>query len=391
MSFDQINDRRGTNCSKWDLMEPAFGVPAKDGLAMWIADMDFKAPPFLQDAMRDLLERGDYGYFCGLEKFTDAIQWWMKERHGWSVDADTMFTTYGLGNGIAIALQALTEPGDEIIIFTPVYHEFAIKIGKTGRVVKELPLEQDEDGLYRMDFERYESLLSGRERLVLFSSPHNPAGRVWTQDELSALAAFCIKHDLLLISDEIHMDLTFAGQTHLPMAVAAPEIADRLVMTTSASKSFNIAGTRTGTVSIPDPKLRARFEGFFRKLDMQPNLMGVRLTQAAYTPDGAAWIDDLTAYIEENARVFKDGIDAIPGLSAMPMQGTYLSWVDFSATGMARAEFSDRVAQKARIAATPGHTLGTGGEAFLRFNLGTQRARVIEAVARMQDAFSDLQ
>ncbi|MEL6510274.1 MAG: MalY/PatB family protein [Pseudomonadota bacterium] len=391
MSFDQKIDRRGTDCSKWDMMEPLFGVPAEDGLAMWVADMDFKAPPFIQDAMKGLLDTGDYGYFCGLEKFTQAIQWWMKERHQWDVDPEAMFTTYGLGNGIAITLQALTEPGDEIITFTPVYHEFANKIGKTGRVVKELPLVTDETGLYRMDFERYETMLSGRERLVMLCSPHNPAGRVWTAEELKELAAFCIKHDLLLISDEIHMDLTYSGQQHVPMPVAAPEVVDRLVITTSASKSFNIAGSRTGTVSIPCPKLRARFEAFFRGLDMQPNLMGVRLTQAAYSPAGAAWLDTLKPYLEQNYQLFKDGIDAIPGLGAMPMQGTYLAWVDFARTGMDRSEFSSRVAEKARIAATPGHTLGTGGETFLRFNLGTQRANVEEAVSRLQAAFADLQ
>lgn len=391
MSFDSPTDRRGTDCSKWDMMESAFGVSPEDGLAMWIADMDFPAPQVVQDAMQALLERGDYGYFCGLESFHDAISWWMRERHDWQVDAEAMFTTYGLGNGIAITLLALTEPKDEIITFTPVYHEFARKIEKTGRVVKEMPLVRDSEGLYRMDFEQYETLLSGREKLVIFCSPHNPAGRVWTADEHAALAAFCEKHNLLLISDEIHMDLTFAGHKHLPMPVAVPGIVERLVMTTSASKSFNIAGARTGTVSIPCPKLRARFEAFFRRLDMQPNLLGVHLTRAAYSPAGAAWIDELTPYLEDNYHAFKAGVDQIPGLSVMPMQGTYLSWVDFSGTGMERPEFSARVAERARIAATPGHTLGTGGESFLRFNLGTQRARVDEAISRLQDAFSDLQ
>ncbi|MEM8579809.1 MAG: PatB family C-S lyase [Pseudomonadota bacterium] len=391
MSFDTPKDRRGTDCSKWDLMEPAFGVPSADGLAMWIADMDFAPGDFLQRAMQDLIKRADYGYFCGLESYSDAICWWMQERHGWALDPDAIFTTYGLGNGIAITLNALTEPGDEIIIFTPVYHEFAKKIGKTRRVVKELPLVQDEAGFYRMDFAAYEEMLSGKERLVMFCSPHNPAGRVWEQSELSALAGFCRKHDLLLISDEIHMDLTFRDQTHIPMTVAAPEITDRLVMTTSASKTFNIAGGRTGAVSLPDPALRARFEQFFRGLDMQPNLMGVALTRAAYTPEGAEWVDELTTYLEGNYRLFKEGLDAIPGAELMPMQSTYLSWADFSGTGMARTEFSDRVAKQARIAATPGHTLGTGGENFLRFNLGTQRARVEEAVERLHAAFSDLQ
>lgn len=391
VEFDELIDRRGTGSSKWDLMGPGLGVTAEDGLAMWIADMDFRAPEFLQQAVRGLIETANYGYFCDLESYTDAVRWWMQERHGWTLEADAIFTTYGLGNGIAITLQALTEPGDEIIIFTPVYHEFTVKIGKTGRVVKELPLVQDEAGYYRMDFEAYEGMLSGRERLVMFCSPHNPAGRVWTQAELTELAGFCQRHDLLLISDEIHQDLTFSGQKHLPMPNAAPEVLDRLVTTTSASKTFNIAGSRVGCVSIPDPALRERFRKTFRALDMNPNVLGVALTRAAYTPEGAAWVDRLTPYLEENYRVFKRGVDAIPGLSVMPMQSTYLSWVDFAGTGMPRSEFAERVRARARIAATPGHTLGTGGESFLRFNLGTPRARIEDAVGRLQEAFSDLQ
>lgn len=390
MTFDTQIDRRGTNCSKWDLMDSAFGVSPQDGLAMWIADMDFAAPPFLQTAVQGLLDRANYGYFCGLESYEDAVIEWMRTRHNWALEREWMFTTYGLGNGIAITLNALTNPGDEVIIFSPVYHEFAAKIGKTGRVVKELPLVL-RDGIYTMDFEAYADMLTGREVMVIACSPHNPAGRVWTQTELTALATFCEAHDLLLISDEIHADLTFAGHTHLPMHLAAPQIADRLIMMTSASKTFNIAGSRTGCVSIPDPALRDRFRSFFRGLEIQPNVLGVALTQAAYSPEGAAWCDELCAYLEGNAQLFLDGVNAIPGLSGMPMQGTYLSWVDFSATGMDRAEIRDRVYGKARIAATPGHTLGAGGEHYLRFNLGTDRARVQEAVARLTDAFSDLQ
>ncbi|MDD9717310.1 PatB family C-S lyase [Dinoroseobacter sp. PD6] len=390
MTFDTEIDRRNTDCIKWDKMESAFGVSPEDGLAMWIADMDFPPGPFLQEAMQGLLTRADYGYFCGLESYEDAIIGWMRDRHGWTVEREWMFTTYGLGNGIAITLNALTAPGDEVIIFSPVYHEFAAKITKTGRVVKELPLAIV-DGVYTMDFDAYAGMLSGRETMVIACSPHNPAGRVWTQEELTALADFCQRHDLLLISDEIHADLTFAGHTHIPMHVAAPQIADRLVMTTSASKTFNIAGGRTGCVTIPDPDLRARFHRFFNTLDMQPNLLGVALTRAAYSPAGAAWCDALCTYLEGNAAVFNDGVNAIPGLSAMPMQGTYLAWVDFAGTGMERPEFSERVYGTARIAATPGHTLGKGGESCLRFNVGMPRARVREAVDRLADAFADLQ
>ena len=388
--FDTPIDRRGTDSSKWDLMEPTFGVSPDDGLAMWVADMDFAAPDFLQAATRGLLEKANYGYFAGYEDYLAAVQWWMRTRHGWEADPSWMFTTYGLGNGIAMAIQTFTDPGDHVAIFTPVYHEFANKIGKTGRAVTELPLSI-KDGVYTLDFDRFETVMTGREKMILMSSPHNPAGRVWTEGELTALAAFCDRHDLILVSDEIHADLTFPGQTHLPMHVAAPQITNRLIMMTSASKTFNIAGSRTGCVTIPDPDLRARFGAFHRSLDMSPNLLGIVLTKAAYSPAGAAWVDQLMPYIEGNCRLFHEGIAPIPGVTAMQMQSTYLAWVDFSGTGMARDEIQDRIFNKARIAATPGHTLGTGGEYCMRFNLGTQRAQVSAAIARLQDAFGDLQ
>lgn len=390
MSFDTPIDRRGTHSTKWDMMEPLFKVPAKDGLAMWIADMDFSAPEFLQQGVQQMMENANYGYFCGLEDYHDAVCDWMQTRHGWQVRPEWQFSTFGLGHGIAMCLNGLTEPGDEIAIFTPVYHEFAAKISKTGRVVKELPLIV-EDGVYRMDFDHYESLMSGRETMMMLCSPHNPAGRIWTQSELEALAEFARRHDLLVISDEIHADLTFSGHTHLPTHKAVPDLANRLICMTSASKTFNIAGARLGCVTIPDATLRARFAAFFNRFDLSPNLLGVSLTQAAYSAQGAAWVDELTAYLEGNYHVFRDGLEPVPGLKLMPMQGTYLAWVDFSGTGMERAEIHERVYTRARIAATPGHTLGSGGEHCLRFNLGTQRTQINEAVERLHTAFDDLQ
>lgn len=391
MSFDEIIDRHGTKSSKWDLMEPVFGVPAKDGLAMWVADMDFRAPEFLQDAVRGMIDKANYGYFCGIDSLYEAVCWWMKTRHGWDIDPDWITTTYGLGNGIAMALQTFTAPGDTVVTFTPVYHEFEVKIAKTGRVNLQLPLHRQADGTYGLDFDAYESQMTGREKMLIISSPHNPAGRVWTGDELRQIAEFCIRHDLLLISDEIHCDLVLPGYRHVPMHVAAPQIEDRLIMMTSASKTFNIAGARLGCVILPDPGLRARFQAFHKSLDMSPNLLGVELTRAAYCEAGAVWVDELTGYLAGNAGLFEARLSAIPGLTAMPMQSTYLAWVDFTDTGMGRDEIHQRVYRQARIAATPGHTLGKGGENFLRFNLAMPRAHVEQACARLDEAFSDLQ
>ncbi|MEP2782922.1 MAG: PatB family C-S lyase [Pseudoruegeria sp.] len=389
-SFDTVIDRRGTNSAKWDGMEAAFGVPPENGLAMWIADMDFAAPEFLQSALRKQIDIANYGYFSGMPAYYDAVANWMETRHGWKADPEWMFTTFGLGHGIAMTIQCFTDVTDHIAVFSPVYHEFGVKVKKTRRTLTELPLVQ-RDGLYEMDFAAYEGLMTGKERMILVSSPHNPAGRVWTQQELTDLAAFCIKHDLLIVSDEIHHDLVFPGHKHIPMPIAAPEIKDRLIMTTSGSKTFNIAGARTGCVSIPDSELRKAFAAFHRSFDISPNLFGVLLTKAAYSDDGAQWVDELCAYLAANAALLTEGLAAIPGIAPMPMQSTYLSWVDFAGTGMDRAEIHSRIYKSAEIAATPGHTLGIGGESFMRFNIGTPRVNVQEAVDRLQTAFSDLQ
>ena len=390
MGFDQIIDRRGSNSTKWDLMEAATGVGAEDAIAMWVADMDFAAPDFLQEAVQGLLDKANYGYFTGEADMKQAVAWWMRERNGWAADTDAMFSTYGLGNGIGMCLQAYTEPGDEVIIFTPVYHEFTNKINKGRRVVKESPL-LIRDGVYHMDLDALEASLSGRERVVLFCSPHNPAGRVWSREELQALAGFCTRHDLLLISDEIHHDLVYPGQKHIPMAVAAPDVSDRLIMLSSASKTFNIAGSRLGTVTIPDEGLRARFAAIYRALDVSPNLLGVVLTQAAYSPRGAEWVDALMRYLDTNQQLFRDAVADIPGLSAMPMQSTYLAWVDFANTGMSMDEVTARIKQGARLAPSMGVEFGTGGAQCLRFNLAMPKARLTEAADRLRAAFSDLQ
>ena len=389
--FDRLIDRRGTNCAKWDAMQKAYGVDPVDGIPMWVADMDFSAADVLQEAVQQLLEKANYGYFTGEAEMKTAVAWWMETRHGWSPDPRHMFSTAGLGNAIALCLQTYSDPGDEIIIFTPVYHEFTNKIVNAGRTVKESPLLRDADGMYRMDLETLETAMKGREKIVLFCSPHNPAGRVWSVEEQQALAAFCIKHDLILVSDEIHHDLVFPGATHVPMPIAAPEIIERLIMLTSSSKTFNTAGSRLGTVTIPGVDLRARFADALKALNLSPNLLGYVLTRAAYTQRGADWVDALVGYLDRNRVTFLEAIRQIPGLRAMPMQATYLAWVDFTDTGMDMSEVLRRVKSDARIAPSVGAEFGSGGESFLRFNIATPRARLSEAAALLQDAFSDLQ
>ena len=390
MGFDEVMDRFDRGTAKWDGMKLVTGVDAPDGLPMWIADMDFAPAEILQRTVQDLHDKGAYGYFVGQGDYHKSVAWWMRERHGWEVSMPSILSTYGLGNAIAMCLHTYTQPGDEVIIFTPVYLEFSQNIRRGGRVVRESPLVV-EDGVYRMDLAALENSLTGREKVVLFCSPHNPAGRVWSVEEQKELADFCARHDLLLIVDEIHHDLVYSDHKHVPFAVAAPDSVDRLVMLTAASKTFNIAGTRIGNVIVPDRDLRAPFENFLKALDIKPNLFGLRMAQAVYSPEGAVWVDALVAYIEENSRILSDGLSKIPGVSVMPMQATYLSWVDFTNTGMEMEEVVQRVKGDAKIAPSVGAEFGVGGATYLRFNIGTQRARIKDAIARMHAAFSDLQ
>ncbi|MBK4214751.1 pyridoxal phosphate-dependent aminotransferase [Paracoccus caeni] len=389
--FDEIIDRIGTYCDKWDEMERVYGVsPAEGGLAMWVADMDFRPPAAVQKAVEAAAAHGVYGYPGSNRPYLDAIKWWMANRHGWQIETDWILTCAGLVNGVSMAIDAYTQPGDGVIVMSPVYHAFARVIRASHRELVELPLAI-RDGSYQMDWPEWERQLTGREKMLILCSPHNPGGRVWTKAELREVADFCTRHDLILISDDIHCDLVYPGHRHHMIATIAPEIADRLVTLTAATKTFNIAGAHIGNAIIADPELRAKFKGALMARGVSVGMLGMDMVAAAYSPEGAAWVDQLVAYLDGNRRLFDDGINAIPGLRSMPLESTYLSWVDFSGTGMSPAEFTARVEKTALIAANHGKTFGLGGEDYLRFNIATPRARVADAVSRLQKAFADLQ
>jgi cysteine-S-conjugate beta-lyase len=389
MSFDDIIDRRGTHCVKWDMMEQLYGVANDTGLAMWVADMDFRPPQVILDAVQSQVDHGIFGYFGDDSAYRAAIQWWMQNRHGWEIDTSHIFTTHGLVNGTAMCVDTFTQPGDGVILFTPVYHAFAKVIKANNRRVVECPLNMV-DGRYEMDFEAYDAQMDGTARMIVLCSPHNPGGRVWNQSELAAVAAFAKRHDLILVSDEIHHDLVMPGHTHIPMA-HINGVEDRLIMMTASTKTFNIAGGHVGNVIIADPDLRMKFAKRMMALGLSPNSFGLFMATAAYSPEGAAWVDELVTYLDDNRKIFDAGINAIPGLASMPLQATYLSWVDFSGTGMNRDEFTARVEKDASIAANHGPTFGAGGDSWLRFNIATPRARVQDAVERLTRAFGDLQ
>lgn len=390
MNFDDVIDRRGTGSSKWDMMESIYGVSADDGIAMWVADMDFRSPDVITRRLATEVDRGMFGYTNVDTEYRASICWWMQNRHNWSIQPEWIFTTTGLVNAVGLCLDVYTQPGDEIVLFTPVYHAFAKAIRAAGRKVRELPLKR-RDGRFEMEFESYDSMLSGSEKMVILCSPHNPGGTVWKRDELIALGDFAKRHDLMLVSDEIHHDLVFSGHKHIPMAIADPSITDRLLMLTAPSKTFNVAGLHTGNVIIPDAKLRQQFGTRLNQLSLAGNSLGQIALLSAYSPEGAMWVDQLMSYLDGNRRIFDETINSIPGLSSMHLQATYLSWVDFSATGMSPREFLDRVEKGAKIAVNHGETFGLGGEHCVRFNIATCRSRIEDACGRLKDAFADLQ
>ncbi|SLN17129.1 Cystathionine beta-lyase PatB [Aquimixticola soesokkakensis] len=387
--FDDVIPRRGTHSAKWDMMEAIYGVSPEEGIAMWVADMDFRPPACVQQAVENMAAHGVYGYFGDETAYLDAIRWWMKNRHGWEVARGDIFTTHGLVNGTAICVDAFTKEGDGVVLMTPVYHAFSRVIKAAGRQVVECELAL-KNGRYELDIAAWDAQMDGSQTMLILCSPHNPGGRVWRRDELEEVAAFAKRHDLFLVSDEIHHDLVFAGAHHTPMALIEG-IADRLVMMTATTKTFNIAGTHSGNVIIADPTLRQRFAQRMAALGLSPNSFGLFMAEAAYSPEGAQWVDELMAYLAENKRIFEEGLARIPGVKVMPLEATYLAWVDFAATGMTSGEVAKRIQEDAGIAANHGATFGKGGESFMRFNLATPRSLVEAAVARLQAAFGDLQ
>ncbi|MGB3278608.1 MAG: aminotransferase class I/II-fold pyridoxal phosphate-dependent enzyme, partial [Pseudorhodobacter sp.] len=329
MNFDENINRVGTHSTKWDKMERLFGVSPTDGLSMWTADSDYPTAACVIDAVRRAADHGVFGYSWEYPEYLEAIQWWMKTRHNWSVDTDWILTCQGLGNGVALAIDVWSEPGDGVLIFSPVYHEFANKIRKAGRRVVECPLAREGDR-YELDLEDAQRRLDGSEKILIWCSPQNPSGRVWTRDELRAVAEFAARNNLILVADEIHHDLVYPGNQFVPMDVAAPEHRDRTVTMVAASKTFNIAGQRTGNMIIPDAALRGAMAKRLATLDYSPSALGLHMITAAYSPAGAEWVDAQIAHLEGNRKLFDEGVNAIPGVRSLPLQSTYLAWVDFS-------------------------------------------------------------
>jgi len=386
--FDTVIDRRGTHCEKWDGMEDRYGVSPADGLAMWVADMEFQPPPEVNEAVRQSAEHGIHGYPGGLGFYHEAIVNWMELRHSWNIEPHWITTTHGVVNAVNLLIQAICQPGDKVIVQPPVYYPFFGAITGNGCEVIHNQLVQY-DGRYRMDLEELDHQVDSTTRMLILCSPHNPGGRVWSRSELLDLAEFCLEHDILIVSDEIHHDLVYEGHTHTPLATLGPEVARRTITCTSASKTFNLAGTMTGNVIISDDSLRRRFQTQVKRCGLHgANRFGPLMAAAAYN-HGLPWLKELLAYLQGNRDRLDDVVrHNLPGVVSMPLEGTYLAWLDFWGTGLPMEEIIRRIQEDAHLALNHGPTFGPGGDKRMRLNFACPRSMLEEALERLVKSFS---
>jgi cysteine-S-conjugate beta-lyase len=388
--FDRVIDRRGTHASKWDNMAKLSGIDAPDAIPMWVADMDFAAPPGVTEALAAENRRAVHGYYADTGTWAAALAGWMARRHNLKVDPAWVSPTPGVVSGLGLILQAVTAPGDEVVVFPPAYHAFRRIILANERRILDAQLVEA-NGRYAMDLDALRAKVRPRTKVVFFCSPHNPGGTVWSPEEIRALAAFCAEHDLILVSDEIHCDLVFPGARHTPTITAAPEIADRLITCVAATKTFNLAGAHVGACFTSNAALKRGIDARVMACGLGSyNSFGMIATEAAWRT-GEAWLDALLPYLAKNRDLLDARIEAAaPGARSMRLASTYLGWVDFSGTGLAAEDVAGRVKNRARIFASPGQQFGPGGETWLRFNFATPRSILEDALDRLDDAFKDL-
>jgi cystathionine beta-lyase len=388
--FDRVIERRGTHAAKWDMTAKLSGITAADAIPMWVADMDFAAPPGVTQALAAAVDRAVHGYYADTGTWAAALTDWLAMRHGVSIKPEWVSPTPGVVSGLGLILQAVSEPGDDVVVFPPAYHAFRKIIVANQRRILDAQLVQRQ-GRYAMDLEALGAMLTPRTKVVFFCSPHNPGGTVWSVEEIRALAAFCAEHNLILVSDEIHCDLILDGMKHTPTMNAAPEIADRLITCVAATKTFNLAGAHVGACVTPNAALKRKLDARIAASGLGSyNSFGMLATEAAWRT-GEAWLNELLPYLRGNRDLFDTRIEAAaPGARSMRLDATYLAWVDFSATGLSAEDVAKRVSGSARIFASPGSQFGPGGDTWLRFNFATPRSILNEALDRLDDAFGDL-
>jgi cystathionine beta-lyase len=393
--FDQLIDRRDSNCVKYDKLNELFG--RDDLLPMWVADMDFATPPFVIDAVRRRCDHPIFGYTCRGREWSDAIIAWQQERYGWTIEEEWLSFTPGIVSGIAISIHCFTQPGDGVLIQTPVYHPYIHVPRNNGRevVMSDLILPSADEtkpsapaSSMQIDWERFERDAQAC-KLFLLCHPHNPGGRVWTREELVRMAEICARHEVLVISDEIHADLTLPGHLHIPFASVSEEAAQNSITLASPSKAFNMPGLTSSYGITPNPEVRQRFHTFLDNCELNLGHLFVGETIAAAYGNGTEWLDQCLAYIEGNIDFVEQTLrERMPDIGMIRPDASYLIYLDCRRLGITQEEINSLFTEGAHLALNDGSSFGAAGTCFMRLNIASPRAVVAEALDRLSTALS---
>lgn len=384
--FDEVIERRGTDSVKWDGVKNVWG--RDDLLAMWVADMDFRTPPFVMDALRRRLEHEVLGYTFACEEWYTSICSWLHRRHRWEVTRDMLTFVPGIVRGQALALLCFTEPGDKVMVMTPVYHPFFLVTERLGRKPVYSPLDL-RDGHYHIDFERFSQDIRGC-RVLILCNPHNPGGRVWTVEELRRIADICQANGTMVISDEIHADLTLSPYKHHPFATVSEAAARNSLTFMAPSKAFNMPGLGSSYAITVDETIRSRFQAFMEAGEFcEGHLLAYIGTAAAYT-QGEAWLEQMLGYVQANIDFTENYLkEHIPGISMIRPQASYLIFLDCRGLGLPQEELARLFAEKARLALNDGSMFGKPGEGFMRLNVGCPRSVLQKALQQLSAAVEE--
>jgi cystathionine beta-lyase len=382
--FNSVVDRRNTDSLKWDFAEKLFCVEGI--LPMWVADMDFLSPAPVIEALRKRADHGIFGYSVLMPSCFEALKGWMRRRHDWDIEEEWVVFSPGVVPALHMLVRAFARPGDQVIVQTPAYPPFFRAIESNGCQVVDNPLRLDGEQ-YVMDLVDLERKLTPSTRMLIFCNPHNPVGRVWRQEEILELGKLCRRHDILIVSDEIHQDIVYDGFKHVPFTSVSPEFAEKTVVCTGASKTFNLPGLQMSNIIIPDAGLRERFCQVVKSCGIStPNTFGIVAVEAAYRY-GEPWLEQVLDYLQENIEFLTEYVgERLPGLKVVQPQGTYLLWLDFRGLGIPQERLRDFVRQEARVALEPGSAFGCKEDGFERMNIACPRATLEEGLRRIEKA-----
>ena len=381
MRFGAV-DRRGSGAIKWDDTLRRLG--SDDLLPLWVADMDFPAPGVVQKALQQRVEHPVYGYTLFDDAFYEAIVWWYGYRFGWTIEREWIVPDHGVVVSINTAIAAYTQKGDGVLIQTPIYPPFMQAVENNERTMLENRLLYA-DGRYSIDWEDFEAKAK-EAKLFLLCSPHNPTTRAWSEEEISRMAAICARHDVIIVADEIHSDIVYDRQ-HLPIGSLFEVEAITLTLH-APSKTFNVAGLNTSFAIIPDPKLRAAYRRRYAQLGLpHGNPFGIEALKAAYTPEGAEWLEALLGVLRTNIAFVREYLaEHIPQIVPVPTEATFLIWLDCRALGLDDAQLEHLFVHEAKIGLNRGISFGEAGSGFMRLNIGTDRTILAQALARLKRA-----